>query len=248
MIRFLSLLFLITACTIPQSESDKARVATVQEVYEQEFLSAVNRKTAFAASDAFDGTEAAIDAARPGARESVTAYLDVMQGVIYLQTNRIGLARSMTGPVAKAAAVLKPARAVWHRNALIASVYGDLVRGTDGVAQVRKLNASGSSDADPARDGGAALLAGYAASFLASADDAAGTFCLANPDDTTICAPYLAGRPSLVAARDLQASFPGPDITGQSHLSRQSARIGKTLEKWASRPGRSLPATRDACS
>jgi hypothetical protein len=136
-----------------EKQSDRASLAHVHDVYASEFAETIVPATGAscvstplpevaAGPPAFEKTLAAIRElqAKPPEDEAVSAHLTVLEGMVYVQSGRIGLAKSALPDVQAAAAKLQTATGLDARDALLARSFPYLVTGWE---RVQALQASG---------------------------------------------------------------------------------------------------------
>lgn len=274
MLLVLTLTILASGCSKELPQSDRAQIAAVQSAYDQEFATALQTNGAVSSQSRFPKTLTLIEQTRnPPPAPEVAAYLSVLEGMIYLQTDQTGKAALLEDDVARAAGVLKRVSGIATRDVLFAESFGAMVDGREAMIALNGI--SGLSDADQARrgtiatalrnssdsltgtlcrerraghlaeptgDDGAAMVAGYGATFLATSDVAAQSVCGFEPPDTALCAGFET-RADLVDARNLRAAFPGTLAPG-SQLRRLDRDISTRLDQaYRGAP----PAATDPC-
>lgn len=257
--------------------NDKTLIDTVQERYDAEFLAALQTDGMISGTSKFSDTQALISTNRKTTENpTVIAYLNVLEGMIYLQTNQTGQAALIQPDVSAAARVLKGKKNYYPRDALFAKTFANLVAGR---ATMSKLSNTGSTtDADlktqialatdltdaatqigatlcseqkagrlaaQLDDAGAAMVAGFGASYLLDADVAMSKACGFDPSFDPACASFSGVRSQLIQAQNLRATFAGPDLREGSQLRSLDRNISTRLTQ--AYRGRTVPATQNIC-
>ena len=218
---------------------------SVQGIYAEEFAAALGDGVGPVAPSAFSGTLEEIQTARVASPDSrpLNAYLDVLEGMILLQTGQTARAALLRPDVADAVPILAGNSSVPPRDALFAESFGAMINGRAALDALAGL--SGFSNADQSRreeiagalvsasetiranlcrrqsalsvapsDQGAAFVAGNGATYLLGADAAAGEVCGFEAPDIQICEDWSDDRKYLRDALDLQSTFSGDAVAG----------------------------------
>lgn len=239
------------------SSDERREIADLRAVYEREFLAS---RGGTADLNDFTQTRADIGAARISEpSDRFDAYLDLLEGIVLLQSGQIGQARLTADQIERSAAKIRGGSFV-RRDVLYAQSFESIVDGhaalaaLDGIgdprsaspgqleAVVRDLISAGrgvqatvcqtaSGEAGAATDDGFAFVAGSAASFLLSADKTLGTLCGPDPGASELCGPFEMGQPQLAAARDLRGTFPGTATATPTQLTTLDRQINGRLDR-----------------
>lgn len=277
LIGLICLPLLLAACTDTPAESDKAQIVAVQNAYDTDFLAALQSDGLISPDRKFADTQALIATTRATTQNAtVVAYMDVLEGMIYLQTNQTGQAALIQPDVTAAARVLKGNKAYFPRDAVFAKTYASMVAGRSAMSQLAALRTFDDADlktrltqasdlttsagqitstlcsdrksgqqANPLDDAGAAMVAGFGASFLLDADVATSGACGFDPSFDPACAAFTGIRSQLIQARNLRTTFAGADLRDGTQLRSLDRDINTRLTQ--AYRGRTVPPVQDAC-